>query len=140
MLHNSGKRMSEQFINDETFLELKSLKDVPQGVKDEFVKLSHDPTFMADPKKVFAVGCIRDASQPCRCLIFGAISSQHCLLFYEKGGRAHQYLIAAFELSDKTCKLIWKGSANSYAGRRVKNFVQLKQLVNSGKTDDAASL
>ncbi len=59
MPNRTGKEMSQQFINDETFTELKSLKDIPQGVRDEFVKVSHDPTFMADSKQIFAVGCTR---------------------------------------------------------------------------------
>jgi hypothetical protein len=132
--------MSKQFIDNESFTELKSLKDIPQGVRDEFVKVSHDPTFMADPKQIFAVGCIRNGNEPCRRLIVGAINSKHCLLFYEKGGRAHQYLISAFELSDKTCKLVWKGSANFDAGPKVTTLVQLKELVRSGRTGDAYSI
>jgi hypothetical protein len=113
-------------------------------VKDEFIKLSRKPTFMANPGQSFAIGCVRFANQAFRRLILGAVNSNHCLLFYEKGGYAHQYLVGVlvgvFELNAKTCRLIWKGTPGFAAAAKVKTFGELKQILNSGKTSETPYL
>ncbi len=138
--NDPSMEIGKQIINEETFTEFKSVKDIPQSVKDEFIKLSQNSIFMADPGQSFAIGCIRSENQPSRRLIFGAVNSNHCLLFYEKSGYARQYLIAVFELDAKTCRPIWKRTVNFDSAPKVRSFGDLKQLLNAGKTSEPAYL
>jgi hypothetical protein len=95
---------------------------------------------MADPEKNFAIGCVRSGDLPSRRLILGAVNSKYGLLFYEKGGYAHQYLIAVFELNATTSKLLLKAAPSLTSAKKVKTISELKQLIKSGTSSEASYL
>jgi hypothetical protein len=111
-----------------TFTEAKQVKQLPQSVMDQF------PSGIVDPKEDFQVtDVVVGKLRPTRRLVVAGISEKYCLLYYERGGIAHVWLIALFVLSKNKAKLAWVSMAPA---RGILGLSDLKTTVESGDLKD----
>jgi len=89
---------------------------------------------MVDPNQEFQVtDVVVGKVQPFRRLIVAGVSEPYCLVHYERGGRAHSWLIALFKLSNDQAKLVWVSILRP--GRNL-DFGELMNTVESGGLPD----
>jgi hypothetical protein len=79
--------------------------DLPTGVRT-ILGLGIQPKSMAEPNESFTVGCVGDANRPRARFLFGGKSSERFLVFFEKGGYAHYYVLQFFTISGNKATMI----------------------------------
>src|SRR6186713_1683617 len=75
-----------------------SLRGLPLGVREALQTLFGSPTLdIAEPGADFqATDLIRTPRLPSRRLLAAGCSTDHCVVYYERGGIAHSWLVAIF--------------------------------------------
>jgi hypothetical protein len=107
-----------------------SVRGLPLGVRDALQSLFGSSSLdIAEPGAPFQVtDSIADPSLPSRRLVLGACSTDHCLVYYERGGIAHVWLLAVFHWTPDATRLEWGG----VAPRDLKTVEDLRSAVLSG--------
>lgn len=101
-------------VKNERFQVVTSLRGLPLGVRDELQTLFGGGLDIAEPGAAFqATDAIADPKLPARRLVAAGCSIDHCLVYYERGGRAHTWLVALFEWTPAATRLEWGGTARS---------------------------
>lgn len=95
-----------------------------QSIPDSVVKKIGD---IAEPNASINVTdvIVPGENLPFRRLIFGGLSTNFCIVHYEKGGIAHTYNVQVFKLSKQSAELIWAG----YLNHRLKDTDELREAV-----------
>lgn len=97
-------------VKSERFQSVTSVRGMPLGVRDAMRALWGTPVLdIVDP----------DGSQPSdggpkqssRRLVTAGCSSDHCLVFYELGGKARSWRVALFHWTPSATKFEWGGTA-----------------------------
>jgi hypothetical protein len=85
-------------VKDERFAIVTSIRGLPLGVRDGLQTLFGSQTLdIAEPGAEFQVtDVIVDRKLPIRRLVAAGCSSDHCLVYYERGGIAHTWQVACF--------------------------------------------
>jgi hypothetical protein len=85
-------------VKSERFDIVTSIRGLPLGVRDALQALFGTPTLdIAEPGAEFQVtDMIRTPNLPIRRLVAAGCSADHCLVYYERGGTAHTWQVAAF--------------------------------------------
>ena len=85
-------------VKDERFEIVTSIRGLPLGVREGLQTLFGSRTLdIAEPGAPFQVtDVIVDASLPIRRLVAAGCSTDHCLVYYERGGIAHTWQVALF--------------------------------------------
>jgi hypothetical protein len=98
-------------VKDERFDIVTSIRGLPLGVRDELQTLFGSPTLdIAEPGAAFqATDFVLNPKLPTRRLIAAGCSTDHCLVYYERGGFAHTWQVALFH---------WTPAATRVEGRR----------------------
>ena len=85
-------------VKDERFEIVTSIRGLPLGVRDGLQTLFGSQTLdIAEPGAAFQVTDVVGARKlPIRRLITAGCSTDHCLVYYERGGIAHTWQVALF--------------------------------------------
>jgi hypothetical protein len=99
----------KQFL-DSDFTIVRDVGHLPRPVLGKFTEQNGSRPVIANPGENFIVGdAIYDSSVPGERLIFAGVSGERCFVHYEKGGRAHSYLVVLFDLTPTDAKPLWQG-------------------------------
>jgi hypothetical protein len=89
-----------------------AIRGLPLGVRDELQTLFGGRLDMAEPGAEFqATGVGGNSKLPTRRLVAAGCSSDHCLVYYERGGSAHTWQVALFHWTPAATRFEWGGSA-----------------------------
>jgi hypothetical protein len=100
-------------VTDERFDIVTSIRGLPLGVREELQTLFGSPTLdIAEPGAAFqATDNIVDPKLLPRRLVAAGCSSDHCLVYYERGGFAHTWQVALFHWTPAATRFEWGGYA-----------------------------
>src|SRR5262245_8604131 len=117
-------------IKDERFDLVTSIRGLPLGVRDGLQTLFGGQSLdIAEPGAEFqASDAIATPTLPIRRLVAAGCSSDHCIVHYERGGRAHAWLVTVFHWTPDATRFEWGGAAR--AGLR--NINEVRSAVLSG--------
>jgi hypothetical protein len=121
-------------ILDGDFSIEKNVNRLPDSLKSAFANLAKEVDFkMANPGEKFQVGdVLYEPGLPRRRLIFAGISKDRYFIHYEKGGRAHSYHLAVFDVNPQgKVHFLWGGP-----GSPANDLAQLRTMVTAGKFAD----
>ena len=107
-----------------------SIRGLPLGVRDGLQKLFGGQDLdIADPGSEFNVtGDAGHSALPLRRLIAAGCSTDHCLVYYERGGSPHSWQVALFHWTPAGTRFEWGASAP--AG--MANIAAVRKAVLSG--------
>ena len=85
-------------LRDERFEIVTSIRGLPLGVRNELQTLFGSQALdIAEPGDRFQVtGAIVDRTLPIRRLVAAGCSTDHCIVYYERGGTTHTWRMALF--------------------------------------------
>jgi hypothetical protein len=125
-------------VKDERFQIVTSVRGLPLGVREELQTLFGSNTLdIAEPGGRFQVtDVIVDPKLPRRRLVAAGCSTDHCLVYYERGGIAHSWHVALFHWTPDMTRLEWGGFAPSGLASvdDVRNAVLTGAIKGPGKT------
>jgi hypothetical protein len=100
-------------VKDERFQIVASIRGLPLGVRDGLQMLFGSQTLdIAEPEAEFQVtDVIRNPKLPIRRLVAAGCSTDHCLVYYERGGIAHTWQVALFHWTPAATRFEWGGTA-----------------------------
>jgi hypothetical protein len=100
-------------VKDERFEVVTSIRGLPLGVRDGLQTLFDSQTLdIAESDAEFqASGVIVNPKLPLRRLVAAGCSIDHCLVYYERGGRAQTWLVALFYWTPAATRFEWGGNA-----------------------------
>jgi hypothetical protein len=116
-----------QHMLDGTFTIITDARQLPASVKDEFTPQGSSSMDMANPGEKFQItDVVVDKKLPWNRLIFAALSSDKCIIHYERGGRAHSYYAKVYGVAPKQrATLLWTGALMQPAC----NLTELRSMV-----------
>ena len=101
-------------VKAETFGIVTSIRGLPLGVRDELQSMFSSQTLdIAEPGAEFqATDVVRNPKLPTRRLIAaGCSTDNHCLVYYERGGRSHTWQVVLFHWTPGATRFEWGGTA-----------------------------
>ena len=100
-------------VNDERFGIVTSIRGLPLGVRDALQTLFGSQTLeIAEPGAAFQVtGVNANPNLPIRRLVAAGCSSDHCLVYYERGAIDHTWKVALFHWTPAATRFEWGGDA-----------------------------
>ena len=100
-------------LKDERFDIVTSIRGLPLGVRDGLQTIFGSQTLdIAEPGAEFQViEAVVNPKLPIRRLVAAGCSTDHCLVYYERGGGAHTWLVALFHWTPAATRFEWGGSA-----------------------------
>ena len=102
-------------VKGERFEIVTSIRGLPLGVRDGLQMLFRSPSLdIAEPGAKFQGAEATDTSSlPMRRLIAAGCSTDHCFIYYERGGKNHTWHVALFHWTPAATKFEWGGIAPS---------------------------
>lgn len=100
-------------VKNERFGIVTSIRGLPIGVRDGLQMLFGSQTLdIAQPGAEFqATDVIVNPRLPIRRLVVAGCSTDHCLVYYERGGIAHRWQVALFHWTPAATRFEWGGIA-----------------------------
>jgi len=100
-------------VQDERFGIVTSIRGLPLGVRDGMQTLFGTQTLeIAEPEAEFQVtDVIVNPNLPIRRLVAAGCAIDDCLVYYERGGRAHTWHVALFHWTPAETRFEWGGTA-----------------------------
>jgi hypothetical protein len=100
-------------VKDERFGIVTSIRGLPLGVRDGLQTLFGSQTLdIAEPGAEFQVtDVIVNPKLPIRRLVAAGCTIDYCLVYYERGGRAHTWHVALFHWTPAATRFEWGGTA-----------------------------
>jgi hypothetical protein len=100
-------------MQSERFDIVTSVRGLPLGVRDGLQTLFGSPTLeIAEPGTPFQVtDNVVSPRLPIRRLIAAGCSTDHCLVYYERGGIAHTWQVVLFHWTPAATRFEWGGMA-----------------------------
>jgi hypothetical protein len=100
-------------LQAERFAIVTSIRGLPLGVRDGLQTLFASQTLdIAEPGAEFQVTDVMATPRlPIRRLITAGCSTDHCLVYYERGGIAHTWQVALFHWTPDRTRFEWGGIA-----------------------------
>ena len=100
-------------VKDERLGIVTSIRGLPLGVRDALQTLFGSQALdIAEPGAEFQVtDVVSNPKLPIRRLVAAGCSSDHCLVYYERGGTAHTWQVALFHWTPAATRFEWGGSA-----------------------------
>ena len=94
-------------VKSERFDIVTSIRGLPLGVRDQLQALWDSRTLdIAEPGENFQGSAAGNPALPTRRLIAAGCSADyHCLVYYERGGRSHAWLVALFHWTPAATRL-----------------------------------
>ena len=101
-------------VEGEQFGIVSSIRGLPLDVRNELQELWDSRTLdIADPGAEFQrTGANVNSTLPTRRLVAaGCARDNHCLVYYERGGRSPTWVVALFQWTPAATRLEWSGAA-----------------------------
>ena len=100
-------------VKDERFEIVTSIRGLPLGVRDGLQTLFGSQALdIAEPEAEFQVTDVRsNPTLPIRRLVAAGCSTDHCLVYYERGGIARTWQVALFHWTPDATRFEWGGAA-----------------------------
>ena len=100
-------------VKGERFGIVTSIRGLPLGVRDMLQTLFGSQTLdIAEPGAEYRVSDVTgDPKLPIRRLVAAGCSTDHCLVYYERGGVAHTWQVALFRWTPAATLFEWGGVA-----------------------------
>ena len=100
-------------VRDERFEIVTSVRGLPLGVRDGLQRLFGSGTLdIAEPGAEFqATGVAVNPKRPIRRLVAAGCSTDHCLVYYERGGIDHTWHVALFHWTPAATRFEWGSTA-----------------------------
>ncbi len=100
-------------VKDERFGIVTAIRGLPLGVRDGLQTLFGSYALdIADPGAAFQVtDVVANPKLPLRRLVVAGCSTDHCLVYYERGGSAHTWHVALFHWTPEATRFEWGGIA-----------------------------
>jgi hypothetical protein len=99
-------------VKGERFQIVTSVRGLPLGVRDGMRMLWGSQTLdIADPGAEFQATGNADPNLPGRRLVAAGCSSDHCLVYYELGGKARSWRVVLFHWTPAGTRFEWGGTA-----------------------------
>jgi hypothetical protein len=100
-------------VQNERFQIVTSIRGLPLGVRDALQTLFGSGALdIAEPGAGFqATDVATNPKLPIRRLIAAGCSMDHCLVYYERGGDDHTWLVALFQWTPAATRLEWGATA-----------------------------
>jgi hypothetical protein len=100
-------------VKDERFEVVTSIRGLPLGVRDGLQTLFGSQTLdIAESGAEFqSTDAIVTPKRPLRRLVAAGCSIDHCLVYYERGGSDHTWLVALFHWTPAETRFEWGGHA-----------------------------
>jgi len=106
-----------------------SIRGLPLGVRSGLQTLFDSETLdIADPGAAFQAFPVPASKLPTRRLVAAGCSIDHCLVYYERGGAAHTWLVALFHWTPAATRFEWGATAP----RGLKTIDEVRKAVLSG--------
>jgi hypothetical protein len=117
-------------VKGERFEVVTSIRGLPLGVRDALQALFGSQTLdIAEPRAEFhATDGSGTPTKPLRRLVAAGCSIDHCLVYYERGGREHTWLMALFHWTPAETRVEWGGRARGGPA----TFDEVRRAVLSG--------
>jgi hypothetical protein len=117
-------------VENERFGIVTSIRGLPLGVREALQVLFGSQTLdIAEPGAEFQrTGAAGETRLPSRRLAVAGCSSDHCLVYYERGGKAPAWQVALFHWTPAATKFEWGGTA----GGGLKTLDDVRRAVLSG--------
>ena len=117
-------------VKDERFQIVTSVRGLPLGVRDGLQTLfGSEALDIAEPGAAFQVtDDLVDPKLPIRRLVAAGCSTDHCLVYYERGGIAHTWQVALFHWTPASTRFEWGG----IAPRGLASIDEVRNAVLSG--------
>ena len=118
-------------VKDERFGVVTSIRGLPLGVREALQTLFGSPSLdIAEPGADFqATDVVVNPRLPIRRLVAAGCSNDHCLVYYERGGYAHTWLVTLFRWTPAETRFEW--GATAPAG--LKTIGDVRSAVLSGE-------
>ncbi len=100
-------------VKNDRFGIVRSIRGLPLGVRDGLQELFGSQTLdIAEPGAGFELkdGAV-DPKSPLRRLAVAGCSTDHCIVYYERGGTAHTWHVALFHWVPEATRFEWGGLA-----------------------------
>lgn len=100
-------------VKDDRFQIVTSIRGLPLGVREGLQKLFGTSDLdIAEPGAAFQVtDAIGNPKLPTRRMVAAGCSSDHCLVYYERGDTAHTWQVALFHWTPAATRFEWGGTA-----------------------------
>ncbi len=100
-------------LQNERFQIVSSIRGLPLGVRDALQGSFGSSTLdIAEPGAPFqATGVIVNPNLPTRRLVAAGCSTDHCIVYFERGGIAHTWHVAVFHWTPDATRFEWGGNA-----------------------------
>jgi len=99
-------------VKDERFGIVTSIRGLPLGVRGALQTLFGGSLDIAEPGADFqATDVVTDPKLPIRRLVAAGCSSDHCLVYYERGGVARTWQVALFHWTPQETRVEWGAAA-----------------------------
>jgi hypothetical protein len=100
-------------LKNERFGIVTSIRGLPLGVREALQTLFGSPSLdIAEPGAEFqATDVVANPKLPSRRLVAAGCSSDHCLVYYERGGVAHAWHVTLFHWTPAATRFEWGGVA-----------------------------
>ena len=120
-----------EHLRAEQWASIVSVATLPAEVREALRDLFRSSTLaLADPGQEFQVtDVIMKPDLPIRRLVLAGCSTDHCVVYYERGGIAHTFSVVLLRRDQGTAKFEWGGAAP----RNVATLDELKTLILAGK-------
>jgi len=100
-------------VQNERLLIVTSIRGLPLGVRDALQTLFGTGGLdIAEPEAEFQLTNVPNPKLPTRRLIAAGCSTDHCLVYYERGGSDHTWHVALFHWTPAATRLEWGGMAS----------------------------
>jgi hypothetical protein len=117
-------------LRNERLDSVTSVRGLPLGVRNGLQTLFDSETLdIAEPGANFQrTAVVEDSRLPIRRLVAGGCSIDHCLVYYERGGGTHTWLVTLFHWTPDATRFEWGGTGP--AG--LKTIQDVRKAVLSG--------
>jgi hypothetical protein len=125
--HSLGASESAR-LSAKGFTQINHVETFPTACKEAFGIFTKEPAFLlADPQQPFqATDVVSPAKLPWRRLILGGISSDLCVIYYEKGGFTTSYAAVVIDISEtRWPTVVWSGVGGSDVPGNITELIDL---------------
>jgi len=100
-------------LQDERFQVVTSIRGLPLGVRDGLQASFGSQTLdIAEPGSEFRMtDVVVNPNLPTRRLVAAGCSTDHCIVYFERGGIAHTWHVALFHWTPAGTRFEWSGTA-----------------------------
>jgi hypothetical protein len=125
-------------VKDDRFGIVTSVRGLPLGVRNSWQALFGSNTLdIAEPGDKFGVNDLTgDSGLPARRMVVAGCSTDHCLVYYERGGADHTWQVLLFHWRPDATRIEWGG----LAPRGLTSFDEVRKAVLGGEIKQPATL